>query len=80
MSGTPPLTEQTFFADPAIDRLFAVTMTLAAEVHVLRSRVRELESRLGLASEALTPDEDADAFAARLLAPLAGVQEATGPR
>jgi hypothetical protein len=46
---------QTFFSDPAIDRLVAVTLSLAAEVQVLRDRQRALEGvlrRHGLADEA----------------------------
>ena len=35
--------EQTFFADPALDRLMAVVMTLAAELHVTKDRLRALE-------------------------------------
>ena len=38
-----PSPEQTFFEDPAIDRLMGVTMALAAEVYVLRERLRALE-------------------------------------
>lgn len=37
---------QTFFDDPALDRLVAVTVSLAAEVQVLRDRQRALESVL----------------------------------
>ncbi len=37
---------QTFFDDPAIDRLVAVTVALAAEVQVLRDRQRALEAVL----------------------------------
>jgi hypothetical protein len=53
--------EQTFFADPALDRIMAVTMALAAEVFVLRSQVRRLTGEEG--GEA----EDAEAFVRHLL-------------
>ncbi len=75
-----PLPEQTFFTDPAIDRLLGVTMALAAEVYVLRDRLHAIEARTGaLAATQPTPDADAAAFVARLFAPLAGEQEAKGP-
>jgi hypothetical protein len=35
--------EQTFFADPAIDRAVAMIMTLAAELYVVKDRLRSLE-------------------------------------
>jgi hypothetical protein len=35
--------EQTFFADPALDRLYGVVWALATEVYVLRDRVGLLE-------------------------------------
>ena len=80
--------EQTFFADPAIDRLMGVTMALAAEVYLLRSRVRTLERALCAAGHdvaaaaALSAAEaeraDAAAFAARLLEPALGEQQAKG--
>ena len=38
-----PLPEQTFFADPVVDRVLGVAMTLATEVWVLRDRVRALQ-------------------------------------
>ena len=41
-----PQSEQTFFADPAVDRLLSVVFSLAAEVHVLRDRLTLLESML----------------------------------
>lgn len=69
--------EQTFFADPAIDRLLGVTMALAAEVYMLRERVRQLDG--AAASGDATPGEDAAAFVARLLEPLRGEQQAKGP-
>lgn len=42
-TGLPLKAEQTFFADPAIDRLLAMVMTLAAELHVTRDRLASLE-------------------------------------
>lgn len=42
MDDRPPA-EQVFFADPAVDRLMGMVMTLAAEVWVLRDRLRALE-------------------------------------
>lgn len=38
--------EQTYFPDPAADRLMGVVFNLAAEVQVLRDRVRVLEQLL----------------------------------
>lgn len=82
-----PLPEQTFFADPAIDRLMGVTMALAAEVYMLRSRLRSFE-RAGnfprgivepTAEEAEADRRDAEAFVAHLLQPVLGEQQARGP-
>lgn len=42
-----PRAEQTFFADPALDRLLGMVFALTAEVHVLRDRMRLLEDALG---------------------------------
>jgi hypothetical protein len=41
-----PDAEQTFFADPAIDRLLGMVLSLSAELHVLRDRVALLEAEL----------------------------------
>ncbi len=41
-----PQAEQTFFPDPATDRLMGVLFNLAAEVQVLRDRNRALEDLL----------------------------------
>lgn len=41
-----PQAEQTFFADPAVDRLVGMVFALMAEVHVLRDRLALLESEL----------------------------------
>ncbi len=38
--------EQTFFADPAMDRAMGLIMTLAAELYVTRDHVRVLETVL----------------------------------
>lgn len=82
-----PLPEQTFFADPAIDRLMGVTMALAAEVYMLRSRLRSLE-RAGNFPQGIvepTPEQadadrrDAQAFVEHLLAPTLGEQQSRGP-
>jgi hypothetical protein len=77
---------QNFFADPALDRLVAVTLQLAGEVQVLRDRQRALEGvlrrrGLDLAVEIETwqPDEaeraaidaENDAFVRQVLEPLA---------
>lgn len=72
--------EQTYFADPALDRLMGVTMALAAEVYVLRSRLLALEARTaGVASDDPAPEEDAAAFVRRLCEPLLGEQQSRGP-
>lgn len=67
-----PQAEQTFFADPAIDRLFGVVFALTAELHVLRDRVAVLESLLAergvLDSGALDAAVPAGALEARIAA------------
>ena len=81
------LPEQTFFADPAIDRLMGVTMALAAEVYLLRSRVHALERAgnfpqgpgMPTAEERAAEQRDAQAFVAHLLEPLLGEQASRGP-
>lgn len=45
-TGLPFKAEQTFFGDPAIDRLLAMVMTLAAELHVAKDRLATLEAVL----------------------------------
>ena len=45
-TGQPLKAEQTFFADPAADRLMAMLMTVAAELHVSRDRLAALEMLL----------------------------------
>ena len=86
-----PLPEQTFFSDPIIDRLMGITMALAAEVYILRSRLRTLERAQRRAgrdpadagepstAEAEVERQDAAAFVAHLLEPAIGEQQARGP-
>jgi hypothetical protein len=78
--------EQTFFADPALDRAMGVIMALATEVYVLRDRLRALEAEL--AARGVVPADvldaepapaalaasaaDRSAFVAHLLEPLLG--------
>jgi hypothetical protein len=85
--------EQTFFADPALDRAFGVVMALATEVYVLRDRLAALEAQLaarGLLDRAAleaepSPEEiaaraaDRDAFVEHLMHHLLGRQVAKGP-
>lgn len=81
--------EQTFFKDPAIDRLMGMTFNLIAEVQVLRDRVATLELLLdkkGVIDRAeqqtFQPDPaddaalaaDSRAFAEEVLRPLLGRQ------
>jgi len=81
----PPRPEQTFFDDPVLDRLMGATIALAAEVYMLRSRLRVIERTL--ASEGREPpaiDEDAErrdamAFVMHVLAPTLGEQQSRGP-
>jgi hypothetical protein len=73
-TGLPLKAEQTFFDDPALDRIMAMVMTLAAELHVTRDRLACLEilldrgepvSREALDSFEPTPEEAARLDAAR---------------
>ena len=87
-----PRPEQTFFDDPAIDRLMGVVMSLATEVYVLRDRLGALEAELddkGFVSRAdlgAEPSEaqraqsaaDRDAFVEHLLGNLLGQQQSKG--
>lgn len=81
-----PQPEQTFFADPALDRAFGVVMALATEVWVMRDRMAAIERQLvargaldlaALAKEP-APEEvaertaDRDAFVAHLMENLLG--------
>jgi hypothetical protein len=78
--------DQTFFNDPALDRLVSVTVALAAEVQILRDRQQALEGvlrRQGLVSdqdiETWRPDghdqatieAEANRFVQAVLGPLA---------
>lgn len=80
--------EQTFFDDPALDRMFGVVMALATEVYVLKDRLAALEqaldaagtvSRSNLAAEPSPVEiaasaKDRDAFVAHLMDNLIGRQ------
>ena len=84
--------EQSFFPDPAIDRVLGVVMALATEVYVLRDRVRALEVQLVAGGTvdrtALDAEPDAaalaavradrDAFVQHLMQPLLGQQASKG--
>lgn len=88
-----PLPEQTFFSDPALDRVLGVAMTLAAEVWVLRDRVRAMEALLTAGgalkagaldayvpsqAEAEATAQDREAFVAQLMQNLLGQQVSKG--
>ena len=91
-SGATARPEQTFFPDPAVDRVLGVVMALASEVYVLRDRTRALEAQLAarglLDGAALDAEPDAaarasiradrDAFVEHLLQPLMGQQVSKG--
>jgi hypothetical protein len=84
--------EQLFFADPALDGVMGMLMTLATEHYVLRDRVQALEQQLirsghldavalalaPSAAEAAASNAEAAAFATELLRPLLGLQDAVG--
>jgi hypothetical protein len=84
--------EQTFFADPALDRLYGVVWALATEVYVLRDRVGVLEEALAetgvvdLAALRAEPSPEAlaaaradrAAFVEGLMVNLTGRQQAKG--
>ena len=86
------LPEQTFFADPALDRAFGVIMALATEVYVLQDRLEAIERQLAerqlldlaalerepSAAEAAQRAAKRDAFVAHLLQNLLGKQQAKG--
>jgi len=93
MADEKPRPEQTFFADPALDRMFGWVVALSGEVFVLRDRMRCLERILAdkgvMAADALdryvpTPEEEAenrrdrDAFVAALMENLLGEQKSKG--
>jgi hypothetical protein len=88
-----PRAEQTFFDDPALDRVMAFVFTLSTEVWVLRDRLQRLEMALqaqgGGAAEALaafapSPEQaaalsrDREAFTASLMETLLGKQVSKG--
>lgn len=68
MAASERNSEQTFFADPALDRAMGVIMALATEVYVLRERLAALEAGLAdsgaLAAGALDAEPSAEALAA----------------
>lgn len=84
--------EQTFFDDPALDRLYGTVWALATEVFVLRDRVTVLEEALAEAGQidldALraepSPEDlaahaaDRRAFVDHLMTSLAGTQQSKG--
>jgi hypothetical protein len=78
-----PSPEQTFFDDPAIDRAVGMIMALAAELYLVRDRLRALERTLEAAGtltpgalDAYKPDaEEAAALAADRDAFVAGLLE-----
>jgi hypothetical protein len=83
----------TFFADPNIDRVLGVVLELAAEVYVLRDRLRTVElalERCGVTREELAgyePNEaeraqrllERDALIARILAPMTAEANSPAP-
>lgn len=94
MASSHHLPEQVFFNDPVLDRLMAVTMTLAAEVYVLRERIAALETQVQRVAEHAAQDtefavamfdhsesqaqEDAAQFVRHVLEPLLGEQQSRG--
>lgn len=83
MPAEPAAAEQTFFADPAIDRVLAVTLQLAGEVWVLRDQLAAMRGLLAergvldhaaLEAHDLGPGaaEDRDAFVAHIMDSLFG--------
>lgn len=85
--------EQTFFQDPAIDRVLAVVMALSAEVWVLNDKLRALETlldRQGVVSrddlDSYVPDAESSetttaarqAFVRTLMEPLLGREVTRG--
>lgn len=90
--GTDMRPEQTFFTDPAVDRLYGMVWALATEVYVLRDRVGALEGALAAAgtvdldtlrAEPSLEDQasaraDRKAFVDALMVNLSGAQQAKG--
>lgn len=86
------LPEQTFFADPALDRAFGFVLALANEVFVLRDRQATLERTLAAAGVIKPADltaaptdaeerdlaRDRDAFVEHLFQNLRGLQVSRG--
>jgi hypothetical protein len=84
--------EQTFFDDPAVDRVLGVVMALATEVYVLKDRLRTAERVLekeghldrSLLDREPSPEDlakdaaDREAFVAGLMENLRGVQVSKG--
>lgn len=87
-----PRPEQTFFADPAMDRALGVIMALATEVYVMRDRQFALERMLATrgvldaaeldaepaAADAAAAAADREAFVAHLMSSVLGVQASKG--
>ena len=80
--------EQTFFNDPALDRVLSFAFALGAEVWVLRDRVARLEAALTAhgalpadAAEAAPPAPPADRaeFVRALMEGFAARQRSNGP-
>jgi hypothetical protein len=84
----------TFFPDPNVDRVLGVVMELAAEVFVLRDRLRTMERLLERAGTIALADLDAyepsaderaqrlaerDALIARILAPMTAESDSPAP-
>lgn len=84
----------TFFRDPAVDRVLGVAMELAAEVYVLRDRLRTLErvlERQGTlqladlegythsAEERIQRLAERDELIARVLAPMTAEADSPSP-
>ncbi len=84
--------EQTFFEDPAVDRLLGVILALGAETYVLRDRVARLEEALekggvlqpGATEAPRSPEaasraaKDREAFVAALMENLLARQKSNG--
>ena len=85
--------EQSFFPEPALDRAVGMIMTLAAELYVVRDRLRCLERTLEKqgqldparldayepsAEEQSEIERDRDAFVESLLSHVAGRQASKG--
>jgi hypothetical protein len=88
------MADLTFFDDPAVDRVLGIVMELAAEVYVLRERLRTVEqmldergaiSRADLEAYRPSAEERAarlaerDAFIARIMAPVTHEADSPAP-